>query len=266
MLRSFARDRESNFFATELGLYESDNGLRRLQLTDDGALLTLAEVGERCFAVAVAPDGTLFANVMDAGCQEYVASYDPLTLFANELFVMDSVHDELYNCFHDFSLDGEYLREVLVDGVQSPSAFCFSNGRMYVVDDGSTFDGSTRILVLTNYEHEAFEPISDIRVCVRRGARAESTAEGLGPVRHRAIDSSELRLTTDREGRQVGQHRSHIVAAVSSACLIARAAASGSQGRIVSSLSPGRPRADVGLSAVWSDLSAVSTTDQVGVF
>ena len=82
----------------------------------------------------------------------------------------------------------------------------------------------------------------------------------------RAIDSSELRLTTDREGRQVGQHRSHIVAAVSNACLIARAAASGSQGRIVSSLSPGRPRADVGLSAVWSDLSAVSTTDQVGVF
>ena len=80
------------------------------------------------------------------------------------------------------------------------------------------------------------------------------------------IDSSELRLTTDREGRQVGQHRSHIVAAVSSAWLIARAAASGSQGRIVSSLSPGRPRADVGLSAVWSDLSAVSTTDQVGVF
>ena len=67
-------------------------------------------------------------------------------------------------------------------------------------------------------------------------------------------------------GRQVGQHRSHIVAAVSSACLIARAAASGSQGRIVSSLSPGRLRADVGLSAVWSDLSAVSTTDQVRVF
>ena len=88
----------------------------------------------------------------------------------------------------------------------------------------------------------------------------------VGPVRHRAIDSSELRLTTDREGRQVGQHRSHIVAAVSSACLIARAAASGSQGRIVSSLSPGRPRADVGLSAVWSDLSAVSATDQVRVF
>ena len=81
----------------------------------------------------------------------------------------------------------------------------------------------------------------------------------------RAIDSSELRLTTDREGRQGGQHRSHIVTAVSS-YLIARAAASGSQGRIVSSLSPGRPRADVGLSAVWSDLSAVSTTDQVGVF
>ena len=59
----------------------------------------------------------------------------------------------------------------------------------------------------------------------------------------------------------MGEHRSHIVAAVSNACLIARAAASGSQGRIVSSLSPGRPRADVGLSAVWSDLSAVSTTD-----
>ena len=68
-----------------------------------------------------------------------------------------------------------------------------------------------------------------------------SCVTNVGPVRHRAIDSSELRLTTDREGRQVGQHRSHIVAAVSS-CLIARAAASGSQGRIVSSLSPGRPR------------------------
>ena len=93
-----------------------------------------------------------------------------------------------------------------------------------------------------------------------------SPMTNVGPVRRRAIDSSELRLTTDREGRQVGQHRSHIVAAVSSACLIARAAASGSQGRIVSSLSPGRPRADVGLSAVWSDLSAVSTTDQVGGF
>ena len=51
-----------------------------------------------------------------------------------------------------------------------------------------------------------------------------------------AIDSSELRLTTDREGRQVGQHRSHIVAAVTSACLIARAAASGSQGRVQLSL------------------------------
>ena len=72
-----------------------------------------------------------------------------------------------------------------------------------------------------------------------------SRVTDVGPVRHRAIDSSELRLTTDREGRQVGQHRSHIVAAVSSAWLIARAAASGSQGRIVSSLSPGRPCADV---------------------
>ena len=93
-----------------------------------------------------------------------------------------------------------------------------------------------------------------------------SRVTNVGPVRRRAIDSSELRLTTDREGRQVGQRRSHIVAAVSSACLIARAAASGSQGRIVSSLSPGRPRADVGLSAVWSDLSAVSATDQLRVF
>ena len=82
-----------------------------------------------------------------------------------------------------------------------------------------------------------------------------SRVTNVGPVRHRAIDSSELRLTTDREGHQVGQHRSHIVAAVSSARLIARVAASGSQSRIVSSLSPGRPRADVGLSAVCSDLS-----------
>ena len=63
----------------------------------------------------------------------------------------------------------------------------------------------------------------------------------------RAIDSSELRLTTDREGRQVGQHRSHIVAAVSSACLIARAAASGS--RRVGSCQASRPAGRVQTSA-----------------
>ena len=63
----------------------------------------------------------------------------------------------------------------------------------------------------------------------------------------RAIDSSELRLTTDREGRQVGQHRSHIVAAVSSACLIARAAASGS--RRVGSCQASRPAGHVQTSA-----------------
>ena len=36
----------------------------------------------------------------------------------------------------------------------------------------------------------------------------------VGPVRHRAIDSSELRLTTDLEAAksQMGQHRSHIAA------------------------------------------------------
>ena len=32
-----------------------------------------------------------------------------------------------------------------------------------------------------------------------------SHVTNVGPVRHRAIDSSELRLTTDREGRHVGQ-------------------------------------------------------------
>jgi len=65
-----------------------------------------------------------------------------------------------------------------------------------------------------------------------------SRVTNVGPVQHRAIDSSELRLTTDREGRQVGQHRSHIVAAVSSACRIARAAASGSKGRICQASRP----------------------------
>ena len=67
-----------------------------------------------------------------------------------------------------------------------------------------------------------------------------SRVTNVGPVRHRAIDSSELRLTTDREGRQVGQHRSHIVAAVSSACLIARAAASGRVGSCQASRPAGR--------------------------
>ena len=74
-----------------------------------------------------------------------------------------------------------------------------------------------------------------------------SRVTNVGPVRHRAIDSSELRLTTDREGRQVGQHRSHIVAAVSSACLIARAAASGS--RRVGSCQASRPAGRVQTSA-----------------
>ena len=79
-----------------------------------------------------------------------------------------------------------------------------------------------------------------------------SRVTNVGPVRHRAIadriaDSSELRLTTDREGRQVGQHRSHIVAAVSSAYLIARAAASGS--RRVGSCQASRPAGRVQTSA-----------------
>ena len=74
-----------------------------------------------------------------------------------------------------------------------------------------------------------------------------SRVTNVGPVRHRAIDSSELRLTTDREGRQVGQRRSHIVAAVSSACLIARAAASGS--RRVGSCQASRPAGRVQTSA-----------------
>ena len=74
-----------------------------------------------------------------------------------------------------------------------------------------------------------------------------SRVTNVGPVRRRAIDSSELRLTTDREGRQVGQHRSHIVAAVSSACLIARAAASGS--RRVGSCQASRPAGRVQTSA-----------------
>ena len=33
-------------------------------------------------------------------------------------------------------------------------------------------------------------------------SRVDTALQRLGPVRHRAIDSSELRLTTDREGRQ----------------------------------------------------------------
>ena len=74
-----------------------------------------------------------------------------------------------------------------------------------------------------------------------------SRVTNVGPVRHRAIDSSELRLTTDREGRQVGQHRSHIVAAVNNACLIARAAASGS--RRVGSCQASRPAGRVQTSA-----------------
>ena len=138
---------------------------------------------------------------------------------------------------------------VTSDWLLALSRLCLhSLARMGSQEGPRTFSGQRRCLSLG--------PANVVVSCHQYGTSAV----------HRAIDSSELRLTTDREGRQVGQHRSHSVAAVSSACLIARAAASGSQGRIVSSLSPGRPRADVGLSAVWSDLSAVSTTNQVGVF
>ena len=146
-----------------------------------------------------------------------------------------------------------------------------TQGSPHIAPPRSHGNHSSSVLSLP-YQGFSLEPSGVTRWPMRlRGMWFTPSSTSLSPmwdqsVRHRAIDSSELRLTTDREGRQVGQHRSHIVAAVSSACLIARAAASGSQGRIVSSLSPGRPRADVGLSAVWSDLSAVSTTDQVGVF
>ena len=37
-------------------------------------------------------------------------------------------------------------------------------------------------------------------------AAAAATATAVTGIAHRAIDSSGLRLTTDREGRQVGQH------------------------------------------------------------
>ena len=151
--------------------------------------------------------------------------------------------------FHRVHASG--AMRVTSDWLLALSRLCLhSLARMGSQEGPRTFSGQRRCLSLG--------PANLVVSCHQCGTSAA--------VRHRAIDSSELRLTTDREGRQVGQHRSHIVAAVSSAWLIARAAASGSQGRIVSSLSPGRPRADVGLSAVWSDLSAVSTTDQVGVF
>ena len=138
--------------------------------------------------------------------------------------------------------DAMRVTNCLGDWLLALSRLCLhSLARMGSQEGPCTFSGQRRCLSLG--------PANVVVSCYQCGTSA----------RHRAIDSSELRLTTDREGRQVGKHRSHIVAAVSSACLIARAAASGSQGRIVSSLSPGRPRADVGLSAVWSDLSAVST-------
>ena len=146
------------------------------------------------------------------------------------------------------SNSGRRARMRSASGGTKPREFCTPR-----CTAGLTESGSSRLLLLPQ-QQSAAAPIRRLMTSITAGGR------------HRAIDSSELRLTTDREGRQVGQHRSHIVAAVSSACLIASSSVRVSQGRIVSSLSPGRPRADVGLSAVWSDLSAVSTTDQVGVF
>ena len=144
--------------------------------------------------------------------------------------------------------DAMRVTNCLGDWLLALSRLCLhSLARMGSQEGPCTFSGQRRCLSLG--------PANLVVSCHQCGTSAAD----------RAIDSSELRLTTDREGRQGGQHRSHIVAAVSS-YLIARAAASGSQGRIMSSLSPGRPRADVGLSAVWSDLSAVSATNQVRVF
>ena len=128
--------------------------------------------------------------------------------------------------------DAMRVTNCLGDWLLALSRLCLhSLARMGSQEGPRTFSGQHQCLSLG--------PENVVVSCYQCGTSAAS--------RHRASTALNCASPLTGEGRQVGQHRSHIVAAVSSACLIARAAASGS--RRVGSCQASRPAGRVQTSA-----------------
>ena len=186
-VRTYACRSGIELLATPLGLYDwscDEDNIRRTQLDVDGTLeeegsliveksLTSCDLVEEIVELTSAPDGTLFASVQ--GVTHGVVALDPRTLgerfrfgggyfrtiaglcvVDKEVYVCDLVR--LHGCstfgspcrfgrIQVFSLSGDYLREVRVDGMQDPRRLRFINGLLYLLD--ARPEGGSRIFVLT---------------------------------------------------------------------------------------------------------------------
>ena len=186
-VRTYACRSGIELLATPLGLYDwscDEDNIRRTQLDVDGTLekkgsmiveksLTSCDLVEEIVELTSAPDGTLFASVQ--GVTHGVVALDPRTLgerfrfgggyfrtiaglcvVDKEVYVCDLVR--LHGCstfgspcrfgrIQVFSLSGDYLREVRVDGMQDPRRLRFINGLLYLLD--ARPERGSRIFVLT---------------------------------------------------------------------------------------------------------------------
>ena len=186
-VRTYACRSGIELLATPLGLYDwscDEDNIRRTQLDVDGTLeeegsliveksLTSCDLVEEIVELTSAPDGTLFASVQ--GVTHGVVALDPRTLgerfrfgggyfrtiaglcvVDKEVYVCDLVR--LHGCstfgspcrfgrIQVFSLSGDYLREMRVDGMQDPRRLRFINGLLYLLD--ARPEGGSRIFVLT---------------------------------------------------------------------------------------------------------------------
>jgi hypothetical protein len=186
-VRTYAYRSGIELLATPLGLYDwscDEDNIRRTQLDVDGTLeeegsliveksLTSCDLVEEIVELTSDPDGTLFASVQ--GVTHGVVALDPRTLeerfrfgggyfrtiaglcvVDKEVYVCDLVR--LHGCstfgspcrfgrIQVFSLSGDYLREMRVDGMQDPRRLRFINGLLYLLD--ARPEGGSRIFVLT---------------------------------------------------------------------------------------------------------------------
>ena len=186
-VRTYACRSGIELLATPLGLYDwscDEDNIRRTQLDVDGTLeeegsliveksLTSCDLVEEIVELTSAPDGTLFASVQ--GVTHGVVALDPRTLgerfrfgggyfrtiaglcvVDKEVYVCDLVR--LHGCstfgspcrfgrIQVFSLSGDYLRPMRVDGMQDPRRLRFINGLLYLLD--ARPEGGSRIFVLT---------------------------------------------------------------------------------------------------------------------
>ena len=186
-VRTYACRSGIELLATPLGLYDwscDEDNIRRTQLDVDGTLeeegsliveksLTSCDLVEEIVELTSAPDGTLFASVQ--GVTHGVVALDPRTLgerfrfgggyfrtiaglcvVDKEVYVCDLVR--LHGCstfgspcrfgrIQVFSLSGDYLREMRVDGMQDPRRLRFINGLLYLLD--ARPERGSRIFVLT---------------------------------------------------------------------------------------------------------------------